>query len=479
VSESAQQSPPAQPKGEKAWQIVWTLAWPAVALNSLQTVNSLLDRFFIQSLEPAALTAVGGAITILFLFMSISFMMGTAATALVSRFFGARNFEEMRTATGKCLSLAVYMGIGLSVLAVPVAKLGAMAFVPADAVDAQRLMVEYLSIFAFSLPALNLIQTLAGSLRGIGDTKSPMMLSGIQIVLHILLNYLLIFPTRVTEAGLTIPGAGMGLPGAALALTISAWISAVAYIWWASKTELKVSFTMLPPGMEWTKRILRIALPSGAHSMIRVTAMMAFTAILAVVPHGAEAVAAIAVGFSIESLAFMPAFGLSVSAAALVGQSLGMKNPDRAERLGWTASHHAAVVSTIVAILLFVFSDKMALAIIPQQPEVAAMAASYIRFIAATETFFAYAMVTMGGMQGAGDTRRPMVLSLFSLWGFRIPAAVIFALAPQQEILNIALPVGFAMGANGCWLAMSLSQVVMGTASIMLFKKGLWKHSVV
>ena len=461
------------PTPERAAKIVWTLAWPAVALNSLQTINSLLDAYFVQHLEngAAAMTAMGSLTAFMFLFGSMTMMMGTASTAFVARFFGAKEEVEMRKAARQTLSVAFYLGLILLALATPGAYLAADKFVPDSSPEAKILTVRYLQIFALGLPALNLIQALAGCLRGIGDTKSPMYLSGAQIILHILLNYMLIGPGHQLGA-VWLPGANWGMPGAAAALTISSWTAALIYLWWTSRTELRTAMRFPLPSWDWTRRILKIAIPSGFLNILRVTSLMAFTLILKEVPQNTAALAAIRPAFSIESMAFMPAFGLAVSAAALVGQSLGMKDPDRANRLAWTAGHHAAGVSMIMAIILFVFASPIAHSVLSNQPAAAEMAAQYIRFIALTEVFFAYGMVMIGGMQGAGDTVVPLWLTFAVMWCVRVPLAAFFALDPNH--LFPGSP-GMSMGADGCWLAMSATQLVQGIASMVLFKLGRWR----
>lgn len=445
-----------------AWKVLWTLAWPAVLLNSLQTINSLLDVNFIQHLKGSALTAVGAATPVIFLFGSMTFMLGTASTALVARFFGAQDKPSLVEASQKTLSLALYFGVILAGLAIPSSQLFAPMLLPPGSAEAAKDMGVYLGIFSLSLPALNLIQCLAGSLRGIGDTKSPMILSGIQIGLHILLNWLLIFDSH-TIGGITIPCAGWGLAGAASALVISSWIAAAGYMWWAKKTPLDVSFSLVPPGLAWTWRITKIAVPSGVLSIVRVTSLMAFTTILAKTPQGEAAIAAMRVGFSIESLAFMPAFGLAIAASALVGQSLGMGDSHRASRLGWLAGHHAAAVSAVVSLGLCFFALPVAQLLLPDKPDVAIIASHYIKYIASTEIFFAYAMVMIGGMQGAGDTVTPLVLTIISMWMIRVPLAGFLTNTMQ-------------MGADGCWMAMASTQFVQGILSMILFGMGRWKR---
>lgn len=443
-------------------KIVWILAWPAVALNLLQVVNSLLDRGFIGHLEGAALTAHGASINVVFLTISLSMTLATSATALVSRAYGADRHEEVRAASRRSLSVSMIAGFVLGLLTALGAPFAARALLPASDGAAIVLATRFLVAFAAGLPAFFVIQSLAGSLRGVGDTRSPMVISGLQILLHIALNFFFIFPTRTTDSGLTIPGLGMGLVGAATALTTSAWLAAFAYLAHVRSTPLGDAWRVTLPPKEWVVRILRIALPAATMAVLRVGSLTAFTLVLKGVANGSTAIAAMSIGFAIESIMFMPAFGLSISASALVGQSLGMGRPRRAERLGWVASHHAALVIGILVVPLFFAAPGIAHVIVGGKEAMAAEAALLIRTLCVTEIFFGYAMVLIGAMQGAGDTKSPMWITIWALWGLRVPLA--FALA---------IPLG--LGSFGAWIAMSFSQAVQGILAMAAFKKGAWK----
>lgn len=450
---------------------VWRLAWPAVTLNALQTVNSLLDSYFVSHLEGDALTAIGAATTTLFLLISLSMAVGVAATAMVARAYGEGDPAKYREANRKCLGFAILSALILTIVAVPFAPTAAAFLIPGDAPHAAKLMAQYLGIVTLVLIPSFIIQTLAGSLRGIGDTKSPMVISGLQIGLHIVLNYLLIFPTK-TYNGITIPGANMGLNGAALALVLSAWIAAAVYLISTTRTPLGEVWRIKFPGMDWIKRIFNLAAPAGLMSVVRVTSLMAFTGILTQVPNGKFAIGAIRPGFSIEALAFMPSFGLAIAASALVGQSLGAKDPARAKKLGMIAAHQAGIVSTIAAIFIFVFADPITQNVLQGQPEYAAQAASYLRHVCTTETLFGYAMVLLSAMQGAGDTKRPFWLTLIGMWIIRVPLAMYLSL----EVIRIgplAIP-AMGMGADGAWTTLAITQAVQGIACIVLWQQGKW-----
>lgn len=452
---------------ERASRIVWALAWPAVALNSLQVVNTLLDRGFIGHLHPAALTAHGGATNVLFLMFSLAMALGTATTAIVSRAYGAGQNGEVREGARQALGVSIFGAILAAAVCAGLASAFASALLPSTDRLAQAEMGSFLRAYSIGLPAIYLIQVLAGSLRGIGDTRSPMVISGIQIALHIVLNYLFIFPKHEL-AGITLPGLGWGLTGAGAALSLSAWMSALGYLAYAAYTPLGSQWRISLPSLSWVKRILRIAVPAAAMAVLRVGSLAAFTLVLAGLPgsDGSVAIAAMSTGFAIESIMFMPAFGLSIAAATLVGQSLGMQRPDRAERLGWTAGHYAALVTLVLTIPIFVGAPSLAGLLVGDKPEIAQAAAQLIQILCVTEVLFAYAMTMVGAMQGAGDTIRPMWLTIICMWGLRVPMAWF-----------LAYPM--AMGATGAWIAMSVTQAIQGGLAIMMFRQGKWKHKKV
>jgi len=215
-------------------------------------------------------------------------------------------------------------------------------------------------------------------------------------------------------------------------------------------------------------------------AVLRVGSLAVFTLVLKAVANGSEAIAAMRPGFAIESMMFMPSFGLSMAAAALVGQSLGMQRPDRAERLGWTASHHAALVTLALCVPIFFFSPQIASVLIEGKPQIANEAALLLKYLCVTEVWFAYAMVTIGAMQGAGDTVRPLWITVLSLWCIRVPLSAICALTTGQTLIemngfHVVMPFGLGMGAEGAWLGMSVSQAIQGLLAIALFKQGKWK----
>ncbi|RYG63857.1 hypothetical protein EON77_20440, partial [bacterium] len=317
-------------------------------------------------------------------------------------------------------------------------------------------------IYAFGLPAIIVIQSLTAALRGIGDTKSPTVISGIQIAIHVAGNVVLI--PRI------------GLNGAAIALSASAWIATVIYIYFARTTPLAVGFSLRPPGREWFLRLFRVALPAAVMSTLRVLSLTTFTIVLALVPHASDAIAAMTTAFAIESILIAPAFGLAAAAGTLVGQSLGMGSPARAERLAWICAGLGIVCVLIPIAPVAIFTPQFAATLVGNKPEVIFEAVRLMRFMCATEISFAVAMVLFGAMQGAGDTVRPLWISLFALWGLRVPLAIVLALTTGATLgFGIALPYGLGLGALGAWIAIAITQGLQGILAALVFKGGGWK----
>ena len=441
----------------------------------MQVANNLLDRGFIGHLYQPALTAHGCSMNVMFLMFSLAMALATGATALVSRAYGAGDIAEYRLAAKQALRVAIIGGFLVSAITAALSQPVANALIPSDDMFANFEMVHFVRAYACGLPAIWVVQALAGSLRGVGDTKSPMVISGIQILLHICLNFIFIFPKHHVGP-ITIPGANLGLVGAGLALSTSAWISAIMYILYVSRTKLGPVFSLSLPNREWIVRILKIAVPAAAMAMLRVFSLTAFTLVLKVVPHGSIAIAAMSTGFAIESVMFMPAFGVSMAAGALVGQSLGMNRPQRAEKLAWTAAHHAAVVTICLCVPIFLLSNVIPHVLLGGKTDMVAQTSMLLRYLCFTEVFFSYAMVMIGAMQGAGDTKSPLWITVFCLWGVRVPLAIILALPPHFKIGGLVpIPLGFAVGSAGAWMAMSITQAMQGVMAIQLFRRGHWK----
>ncbi len=450
-------------------RIVWHLAWPAIALNSLQSINTLVDRKFLDAIGPDALAASGGAFSIVFILFALALAIGTGATALVSRFYGADEKMRLLKASRQSVSLGIFAGTAFGLAAYWSAPLLTSMFLDTHtSAAAYRYSIQYLRPVALAMPAMFVFNVLASCMRAVGDTRTPMYVSSIQILLHMGLNWLLMFPTRDVHLFghvVRMPGMNMGAAGSGTAFCISAWIAAVMYFATSNRTVLGRTWNLQWPENAWMRRILRIATPAAIQNLVRAVSMTVFMIALRLTPQGAEATGAMSMSLSLESMAFMPVFGYMIAAATLVGQSLGMRNPVRAERLAWSATHQGVGVMTVVGILLFVFASPLA-AVFVTDPEQRCLTMRYLQIVALSEPLFGYAMVLAGAHQGAGDTVRPGWVTVIANFGIRVPFALIFA-------------VWMRLGTIAAWWALSLSSMAQGVMMIVAFRQGKWKEKQV
>lgn len=431
---------------------VWRISWPAMAMNILQTINMFVDRGIIGNyLKKDALAAVAVSGQLMFLIISMAFALSTGTTALVARFYGADEMADARQAARQSIALSIILGAAGTAIGFALMQpfLNAM-----DLESSTRAASHtYLFYILFGIFPTFVINAISGSFRGIGDTVRPMVVMAAVNVTHIICTVLL-----VTGIG-GLPQ--FGLAGAAIALLLSQVVGLALFIASFSRYGIKGALRLTWPDIGWAKRILRISIPASLQAFLRVSAMMAFTAIIARTPDRTAALAALQIGIIAESIAFMPGLGYMVAASALVGINLGAKRPERAEKLGWAAGNQCAVLMAVLGAGFFIFAEPLA-RLFGNDPQVTAIAVSYLRIMAITEPLLAYAMVLAGAVQGAGDTVRPTMVTLITMWGFRVPAAYFLAVMVDG-------------GTRGAWWAMSISQAFGGVIMVLVFRQGRWK----
>ena len=444
---------------------VLMVALPSVATMLLQTTNTMLDRFMIGAgAGPAGLAAITTASTLMFALMSAGLAISVGTTALVARFIGERNIHDARRATKQSLLLALVIsavvGVPMLLLRIPLLTLLGL-----DA-DARDLAARYLLISICGLPSLFLMVILNGAFRGLGDTARPFWVTLGANLIHASFNYLLIF------GNFGFPR--MGLPGGALALVLSQIMAVILYIVFLRTTTLRHALTHgWKFDWEWAKRISRIGVPASFQQLIRVGSMLAFQGLITRIGGGDDAVAALGVGLVSESIAFMPGFGYSIAASAFVGQNLGAKQIDRANKGAWTATYQAVAVMTVMGLIFYHFAPQFAHIFVrhaanetPQQAahveDTIRLTIMYLKTAAYSEPFLAFAMVLTGALQGAGETVSPTVVTVATMIGLRLPLAY---------FLSVYLGYGIA----GAWWAMSASTIVQGILIILLFRRGKWR----
>ena len=443
---------------ERLNQTIIRLAIPSVAESVLTTLVYFVDTILISHLnDPVALAAVGLSSTLMWAGDGLFRAISISASAMVARFWGSRDFEEARRVAGQVLILSILVAILVMALMIPIARpfLRLMGAEEAVVISGTQYIHILLATSVVSFP----LTVASAIMRATGDTKKPMYITALMNVCNMAVSYVLIFGLGFVPR--------LELRGAALATSVARTLAGVAaiIILFSSRTPIHLRLTHLfrfDVRLAW--RIMRISLPNIAETLISRLGFVLYTRILSSL--GTVAVAAHQVALRVESLGFMPAWGMATAAAALVGQALGAHREDVAER----GIRRALLIGNGMMVLLggmFVFYAPSIVRLFGvQDTAMFDMATTVIR-ISAMELFGLCSVMILGGcLRGAGDTRTPMIVTIAGTFLFRVPVSYLFALTLNG-------------GLRGLWIATAVDWGMRAVIMFVLYIRGKWKTVVV
>ncbi|MDR0897655.1 MAG: MATE family efflux transporter [Oscillospiraceae bacterium] len=442
-------------------QAMFMLAIPALFENLLATLAQFVDTAMVGSLGASATAAVAVNATPMWLLNGMVSAIGVGGTAVVARLIGAKDREGAEKAYRQVFLAVLTFAAILCILAESVAGL-IPRWMRADPALHQT-AATYMRVVAAGFIPHFTGMALGASLRGAGDTRTPMFVSTTANLLNVVGNFLLIYPARViTVFGLSLPmwGAGLGVIGAGISTAACNTMAGIALLLLVtrSRSRLQLKLRRLRPDGEMLRRILRIGLPASLERVTISTGQMFYVGMVAAL--GTAELAAHHLSITVESLSYMPGFAFGVAATTLVGQSLGAKELQRAKERGALTIRYAVGVMSLIGVGLFVFAPVL-IGLLTPDPAVRMIGAQLIRICAFEQPFMAMEMVGAGALRGAGDTRAPFFIALTGMWGVRIVLAWLFMTQ-------------FGWGVNGAWYAMVTDLGVRSLLIMIRFFRGKW-----
>lgn len=437
---------------DNIWKTVVWLSLPSVATQILQNAYSIIDGKFLASIGAPALAGVGVANQVFMVLTALANAVMIGATALVARFVGAGDTEEAEHAVRQSLILTAIVAAAMGLVAIATGY-PIMRVIVHNADGYQQASI-YLSMLLIGLIPTFLMLTLTGIYRGLGDMMTPLIAMGVMTVLSIAGDWLLIFGIG--------PFPRMGVAGAGISYIVSRTVAMIIYLGWLPRTHLGKSLRgSWRPAWSWWKRVLNIGTPAFAQGILRTVGSMMYYGILGRSSEGLNALAALTIGLRMEGIAFMPGLGFSIAATSMVGQNLGAKKPDRAERGAWAATWLGMLTMGVTGMAFVVFSRQIAGAF-TSDVKVIPLAASYLVLNGLTEWALALNMILTGALQGAGETRFPTIVSVVTMWFIRLPLTYYLALTLHMASL-------------GAWIGMSGSTLLSGLGMLLVFRRSSWK----
>ncbi len=426
------------------------LATPIVLSNLAYTLLGAADTLFMGRVSITALGAVGlGSITFL---TALLVLRGTISgtTPFVARMYGAGDLPAAGRFLQHFITLALL--ISPSALILPWVFKGYFLLIRPDPVIAVEAMV-YMNIRLVEVPFSLVAAALSGFLVGIGNTRLPMILATITVLFNIAANYVLVF------GKLGLPA--MGLAGAAWGSVLAVMVQAVllllvVFIRYSYHYHL-TAWSL--PGLADVGKMVKVGFPIGVADSIEVGSFSIFLALISKL--GTVELAASQIANQVSALAFMPGFALGVATGSLVGRYLGADQPQVAQAVGYRGAALGVGVMGCLGLIFLVFPRELA-GLFTKDPAVVGLSVILLRLMALYQIFDALNIVFRGVLNGAGDTRYTMMVTLLAAWGVFLPGVYLGAFVLDW-------------GAVGAWIGAIGYLFLLGTAFSIRFYRGRWK----
>lgn len=462
------------------------LSAPIVLSQLLQVSYNLADTFWVGQLGADPVAALSYAWPIVFLMVSVGGGFTVAGTVLIAQNKGASDFTKSHHVAGQTLSFVTLISIAAAVFGYLLSPYLVSIVGATPGTPPYEMAVSYTRIIFLGISFMFWFFIFDALCRGWGDTRTPLYLMFVSVVINVVLDPFLILgfennPLFVwvgaesLEASLfAVTGfTGMGIEGAAIATVFARGVAAVLglYLLFGGQIGLAPSLSDLRLELSTVKQIIDVGAPIAGEQSLRAGGIAVLTMIIAIA--GDDAVAAYGIVNRLSSLMYLPALGLARGTETAVGQNLGAEHIDRAKRAIYISASVVVAAFVVVIALAYPFAESIigvflnveADGTVPTT-EVIEIGAMYIWIVGPTYVFLGIFQIVLGGIRGSGSTRAAMVLSATELWLFRIP-------------ISYALLAVFDMGVIGVWYAVAISYVGAAMITVGWFLRGTWTDDIV
>ena len=441
---------------------VWKLAWPTMLQNVIGGIQGIIDQVMVGNyVGHTGNAAIGVSLQLFILVIVFVASVFSGMGVLVARFAGAGEAGKVNRTVYQAFLTAVFMALGV------LAPLGyflapTLLNLINAAPEVQVEALPYIRVmFVFSIGMLTFFM-MSGALRSAGDARTPLRLGIAMTALNIVLNVILI-------RGLG-PIPAFGTVGAAMGTAIASGLTGVAFVGLLFSGRLVVKFSpsmSFSPDWRIIRELFRFGLPTGFQGIVMNLAGVLLLRFIGSLEYSSQAQAAYAVGYNeLFALITWTSVGLMGATATVAGQNLGAGHPDRSERAAMIASSIGVGVAALIG-LLFLTVPRALLAIFGMDDGVQyELGRQLLAYLAVSGVFVTVALTYTGGLQGTGDTRSPLYISIVSQVVIPIGMCGYFDVTRGLEPADI-------------WLAIVLGHVARATLSVIRFRQGKWRDIAV
>tara|TARA_A100000171_G_C2131927_1_gene147324 strand:+ start:934 stop:2301 length:1368 start_codon:yes stop_codon:yes gene_type:complete len=429
------------------------LALPIIGVNLLQTGYQLVDAFWVGRLGANAVAAVSISFPINFLLISLSSGFAFAGAILVAQYAGAKNIKMVNHVARQTLLMAFLISLIVSIVA--------YIFSPQilNIVGVEEIIFDEANLFQRTI-FIGLIFNFGfimfqSLLRGVGEVKIPLYINGATLLLNFFLDPLFIYGWGPIQA--------YGVTGAAISTLVTQFLSIAVgiYILFKGTTEIKLSMKAFSFDWPLLKKAFKLGFPSSIEISARALGLTLMTVLVA--RFGTEVLAAYGVGSRLISFVVILSLGLSKACTTLVGQNMGAKRIDRAEKTTYYSSVIGFVSLSIVGLIFFLFAEPLTRAFLTGDDHVVEMGVDFLKITSLSFGFMGLQMSIIGTLRGSGNTISSMILTIIGIWAIQFPVA--WFLSSHT-----------ALGYNGLWWSFPISNVIPALITLGWYKTGRWKN---
>lgn len=431
---------------------LFRLTWPLFLELFLFMLMGLADTFMLSAVSDNAVAGVGAANQYIQIAILILGVVGSGASIVVSQYLGSKRAEEASKISALSVSLNFFVGLGMSVIFIVFSN-KIMTIMNLEG-EVLQFAQSYLAIVGGFIFLQAIINSLSAIIRVNGWTKQTMYVSLGMNVVHLILNYILIFGKFGAPA--------LGVEGAAISSVISRALAAIVFFWLlyqALEVRVKIQY-YYTFSKDYIRKILQIGIPSALEQVLYQTCQIVFLYYVTYI--GAESLAARQYAVNISMFTYLFAMAIGMGTAILIGRHVGAGEQDIAYKRVWF-SVKAALVFTVVMVILVTLFRKPLIGLFTDNPEIIKIGASVLLLSILLETGRTINITIINCFRAAGDARFPVKIGFISMICMSLPLGYLFVFVMD-------------LGLVGVWLAISADEWLRAILVISRWKSRKWER---
>lgn len=436
--------------GGQKLNLIYQLSIPSILAQITSVMMFFIDQAMVGRIGVEAAAACGLVESSTWLCGSMTSAASMGFSVQVAHFIGANDFKKARSVFRHGLIITLLFSILIETVGLLIS--GRLPFWLGGGADIAGDATIYFAVFMLVMPFFQLSNLSGSMLKCSGNMRIPSIMSVMMCVLDVVFNYIFIFVFHLGVLGVAI--------GTGLAIVIGGSVQAYYAVCKSEMLSLVKRMEKFVFNWDYIRNALKISAPMAAQSILMSGAQIVSTMIVA--PLGNISIAANTFAITAESLCYMPGYGIGEAATTLIGQSIGAGRRELCKSFSRMAVFSGMIVMALMGAVMYVTAPQLMAIMTPEQT-IVDLGAAVLRIEAFAEPMFAASIVCYSVFVGAGDTFKPALMNLCSMWFVRLSLAALLARD---------------YGLRGVWTAMAIELIFRGSIFLWRMFRGKWMKQI-